>query len=329
MNQSSTTVPVTLADRLHWEDLAKVAVNAPILPGITPDVGLSREYPLRDDFAHIVGYVGPVSDYELSKIEDPDPLLQIPKFQIGKNGVETKLEMELRGKAGTRQIEVNAAGRVMRELSRNEFTPGNDIQLTIDHGLQNYAQARLEGESAGAVVMDVETGDLMAMASAPSFNPDLFVRGISSKDYRDLTENDHRPLFNKTVQGTYPPGSTFKMMTGIAALRAGVVGQNETVYCPGFMQLGSRRFHCWKSGGHGHMDLNNALMQSCDVYFYEVAQRVGIDRIAEVCHEFGLGERHDIPVPAVADGLIPTTQWKASAREERWHPGDTLNSANW
>ena len=157
----SPFVPVTLADRLRWEDLAEVALNAPTLPGITPDVGLSREYPMAEDFAHIVGYVGPVSDYDLSKIEDPDPLLQIPKFQIGKIGVETKLESELRGKAGTKRIEVNAAGRVMRELSRNEFTPGNDLQLTIDHGLQNYAQARLAKESAGSVVMDVETGDLL------------------------------------------------------------------------------------------------------------------------------------------------------------------------
>ena len=236
MYRRSPFVPVTLADRLHWEDIAEVAVNAPALPGITPDVGLSREYPLGADFAHIVGYVGPVSDYDLSKLVDPDPLLQIPKFQIGKIGVETKLEADLRGKAGTKRIEINAAGRVIRELSRDEFTPGNDIQLTVDHGLQNYAQSRLAGESAGAVVMDVETGDLLAMASAPSFDPDLFVRGISSTDYSALTQNIYRPLFNKTVQGTYPPGSTFKMMTGLAALKAGVIGPGEKVYCPGFME---------------------------------------------------------------------------------------------
>ncbi|MEQ9040843.1 MAG: penicillin-binding protein 2 [Silicimonas sp.] len=327
MYRRSPFVPVTLADRLRWEDLAEVAVNAPVLPGITPDVGLSREYPLREDFAHIVGYVGPVSDYDLSKIEDPDPLLQIPKFQIGKIGVETKLEAQLRGKAGTKRIEINAAGRVMRELSRDEYTPGEDLQLTIDHGLQNYAQARLAGESAGSVVIDVETGDILAMASAPSFDPNLFIRGISGKDYGGLRDNIYKPLFNKAVQGLYPPGSTFKMMTGLAALRAGVIGQTETVYCPGFMSFGGRRFHCWKRGGHGWVDLNEAITQSCDVYFYEAANRVGVDRLSDLCHEFGLGERHDIPVSAVQEGIIPSTQWKAQVRGERWNPGETLNTA--
>jgi len=327
MYRRSPFVPVTLADRLRWEDVAEVALNAPALPGITPDVGLSREYPLDQDFAHIVGYVGPVSEYDLSKMTDPDPLLQIPKFQIGKIGVEAKLETELRGKAGTKRIEVNAAGRVMRELGRDDPTPGKDIQLTIDHGLQNFAQARLSTElSAGAVVIDVETGDIMAMASAPSFDPDLFVRGISSKDYKDLTGNEYRPLFNKAVQGTYPPGSTFKVMTGLSALRTGVIGPKEKVYCPGYMNFGGRRFHCWKAGGHGHVDMNDALTQSCDVYFYEAAQRAGIDAISETCHAFGLGERYDLPVSAVAEGLIPSTKWMAQVRGQTWHPGQTLNA---
>lgn len=327
MSRRSPFVPITLADQLDWEDIAELSINAPALPGITPGVGLSRVYPLGGDFAHIVGYVGPVSERDLEAQETPDPLLQIPEFQIGKIGVEFKMEEQLRGKAGTRRIEVNAGGRVMRELSRDEYTPGSDIQLTIDHGLQNYAQARLGDESAGSVVMDIETGDILAMASAPSFDPNLFVRGISSTDYNALRDDDHRPLFNKTVQGLYPPGSTFKMMTGLAALRAGVIGPRETVYCPGYMSFGGRRFHCWKPGGHGHMDLNNALMQSCDVYFYEVAQRAGVDRIAEICHEFGLGERHDLPMSAVQEGIVPSTQWKEQVRGERWNPGETLNTA--
>jgi penicillin-binding protein 2 len=323
----SPFVPITLADRLTWQEVAAVAVNAPSLPGITPDVGLSREYPLGEDFAHIVGYVGPVSDYDLSKLEDPDPLLQIPKFQIGKIGVETRMEAGLRGKAGTSRIEVNAAGRVMRELGRDEYTPGQNLQLTIDHGLQNYAQARLAQESAGAVVIDCETGDLLAMASAPSFDPNLFVRGISSTDYNGLRENIYRPLFNKCVQGTYPPGSTFKMMTGIAALRHGVIGRGERVYCPGYMTVGGRRFHCWKRGGHGRMDFEDAITQSCDVYFYEAAQRVGIEKLAETCREFGLGSRFDLPISAVSEGLIPDIKWKARVHDDVWRPGDTVNAA--
>ncbi|MDJ1007611.1 MAG: penicillin-binding protein 2 [Paracoccaceae bacterium] len=327
LERRSPFVPVTLADRLSWEDFSRVASNAPALPGITPDVGLSRHYPMAEDFAHIVGYVGPVSDYDLSRIEDPDPLLQIPKFQIGKVGVETKLEDRLRGKAGTRRIEVNAAGRVMRELGRDPGIPGVDLQLTTDWRLQNFAQARLANESAAAVVMDVETGDLLAMASAPAFDPNKFVRGISSRDYGELTANTYRPLANKTVQGTYPPGSTFKMMTGLAALKAGVMGPEETVWCPGHFQLGRRRFHCWKRGGHGHVSFDKAIVQSCDTYFYEASRRLGIDPIEEMCREFGLGERFDLPISAVAEGLIPSVKWKAQVRGETWRPGDTINAS--
>ncbi|MBC7141344.1 MAG: penicillin-binding protein 2, partial [Rhodobacteraceae bacterium] len=225
----SPTLPITVADRLSWEDFSRVAVNAPALPGVTTEVGLSRVYPLGPDFAHVLGYVGPVSDYDLSKLEDPDPLLQIPRFQIGKLGVEAKMEADLRGKAGTRRIEVNATGRVMRELDRKEGDPGANVQLTVDYRLQNYVQARLGGESAAAVVLDVRSGDILAISSAPSFDPNLFVRGISGPDYRALTENDHRPLADKSVQGAYPPGSTFKIVTALAGLEAGVINTTETV----------------------------------------------------------------------------------------------------
>ena len=285
----SPFVPVTLADQLAWEDVAEVAVNAPALPGITPEVGLSRVYPLGPDFAHVVGYVGPVSESDLAQAETPDPVLQIPEYQFGKIGIEAKRETDLRGRAGIRRIEVSAAGRVMRELGRDESVAGSDLQLTIDHGLQNYALARLAGESGSAVVIDVETGDLLAMVSSPSFDPNLFVRGISVKDYGALREDAQVPLFNRSVQGQYPPGSTFKMMTALAALRAGVIGPRDTVHCPGHLEFGGRKFHCWRAGGHGRVDLDKAIAQSCDVYFYEVARRVGIDLIAELCEEFGLG----------------------------------------
>lgn len=326
-SRRSAFVPVTVLDRLSWEDLARVAVNAPALPGLRPEVGQSRSYPLGPDFAHVVGYVGPVSDYDLSKLDDPEPVLQIPKFQIGKVGVEAKLEGDLRGKAGNTQIEVNAVGRVMRELSRYEGQTGNNLQLTVDERLQNFTQARLSGESAAVVVMDCRSGDLLTLASSPSFDPNKFVRGISSADYSLLTGNKYRPLANKTVQGLYPPGSTFKMVTALAALEAGVVGPEDTVWCPGHLTTGGRRFHCWKRGGHGHMNLHNSLVQSCDVYYYDISQRVGIDKISDMARRLGLGTRFDIPMSAVAEGLMPSTTWKRERRGEVWRPGDTLNAS--
>ncbi len=326
MRRRNPFVPVTLADQLSWEDVAEVAVNAPALPGITPEAGLSRVYPLGPDFAHVVGYVGPVSESDLSRPGPPDPVLQIPGYQLGKVGIEAKRETDLRGRAGLSRIEVSAAGRVMRELGRDEPVPGSDLQLTIDHGLQNYALARLAGESGSAVVMHVETGDLLAMVSSPSFDPNLFVRGISVKDYDALRDHAYAPLFNRSVQGQYPPGSTFKMMTALAALRAGVLESRDTIYCPGHLQFGGRRFHCWKAGGHGRMDLDKAIAQSCDVYFYEAALRVGIDRIAELCTKFGLGQRPEIPVSAARSGIVPSTRWKARVRGEGWLQGETLNA---
>lgn len=327
LNRRSAFVPVTIADRVSWKHISAVAVNGPSLPGVTPEVGLSRSYPLDQDFAHVVGYVGPVSDYDLERIDDQDPLLQIPKFQIGKSGVETKLEHHLRGKAGTRRIEVNAIGRVMRELDRQEGTPGDNIQLTVDAGLQNFVQARLGEESAAAVVMDVTNGDILAAGSAPSFDPNKFVRGISVADYAELTENKFRPLAGKTVQDTYPPGSTFKMVTALAALEDGLIDTEETVRCHGYKEVGGRRFHCWKRGGHGHVNLNKSLQQSCDVYYYDLAERVGIEKISAMARKLGLGQRHDLPMSAVSAGLAPTKAWKREARGAEWVVGDTLNAS--
>lgn len=327
IEKRSPTLPITVADRLSWEEFSRVAVNAPSLPGVMTEVGLSRFYPQSADFAHVLGYVGPVSDYDLSKIQNPDPLLQIPKFQIGKLGVEAKFEVELRGQAGTRRVEVNSTGREMREVDRREGQQGANLRMTLDARLQNYALARLGQESAAVVVMDVQQGDILAIASAPSFDPNLFVRGISSADYRALTENDHRPLADKTVQGAYPPGSTFKMVTALAALEAGVISLDETVYCPGFVKLGDRRFHCWRSGGHGHVSLEESLQQSCDVYYYEIAQRTGIDKIADMARRLGIGVRHELPMSAITEGIAPDKAWKQERYGKDWLVGDTLNSA--
>jgi penicillin-binding protein 2 len=326
MTRRSPFVPVTIADRVSWEDVAEVAVNAPALPGVAPEMGLSRIYPLGADFAHIIGYVGPVSDYDLGRLEDPDPLLQIPRFQIGKTGVEASYEQTLRGAAGTSRVEVNALGRVMRELEREEGEQGAAVQLTVNHALQNFCEARLSGESAAAVVMDTRNGDILAMASAPSFDPNKFVRGISSKDYTGLLEDPYRPLPNKASQGIYPPGSTFKMVTALAALEDGLIGLDDTFTCRGFVEVSSRRFHCWSRGGHGTVDLVRSLRESCDVYYYELSQIVGIEKISAMARKLGLGMRHDVPLSGVAEGLMPTKEWKREVRSAEWLIGDTLNA---
>ena len=327
VKRRSPFVPIIVADRIAWEDLSKIALNAPVLPGVSPEFGLSRVYPLDTDFAHIVGYVGPVSEKDLEGLENPDPLLQIPKFQIGKIGVEKWTEDILRGSAGEKRIEVNAVGRVMRELERREGIPGADIRLTIDADIQNFTQVRLGEDSAAAVAMDVQTGDILAIASAPSFDPNLFVRGISQADYSVLTENDHRPLANKSVQGAYPPGSTFKMVTALAALQAGVISTETTIRCPGYYEMGGRKFHCWKRAGHGTVSLKRGLSESCDVYFYEIAQKVGIDKIAEMGRSLGLGERHDLPMSAITEGVMPDKAWKQERYKKEWMIGDTINAS--
>ncbi|MEO1551359.1 MAG: penicillin-binding protein 2 [Pseudomonadota bacterium] len=322
----SAFVPVTVAEHLSWDALARVAANAPALPGVTPEVGLTRHYPQAVSMAHVVGYVGPVSERDLNRVEDPDPLLQIPDFQIGKTGVEQRQEAALRGAAGASRIEVNAVGRVMRELSRQPGQAGTDLQLTVDKSLQDYALARMTGQSAAAVVLEIESGDILASASAPSFDPNDFVFGISQKNWDSLLNNTYRPLSNKPVSGAYPPGSTYKMLVALAALAEGVVSPGETVWCPGHYDLGRRRFHCWRRGGHGHVDLEKSLQQSCDVYYYEIAKRVGIEKISAMARTLGLGQRYNLPIPAISEGLTPTKAWKQRVHDEAWLVGDTLNS---
>lgn len=326
MHQRSAFVPVTVAEHLTWEEFTTVSANAPALPGVIPEVGSSRHYPFNEEYAHILGYVGPVSEADLARMENPDPLFQIPRFPIGKTGVERILESQMRGSAGISRIEVNSTGRVMRELGRDESHAGNDIQLTIDTNLQEYARIRLGELSASAIVMDARNGDLMAMASAPSFDPNKFVLGISTADWTSLRDNEYRPLSNKSVSGAYPPGSTFKMVVALAALEAGVVTPEETVYCPGHYELGGRRFHCWRSGGHGRMNMENSLKQSCDVYYYDVAKRVGIENIAAMARRLGLGEKFDVPLSAIASGLVPNKAYKLRTFDEGWLQGDTLNA---
>jgi len=318
---------VTVKDRVSWEELTTVAVNLPALSGVQLEMGLSRIYPFGSDFAHQVGYVGPVSDRDLEAAQEPSTLLRQPDYQIGKVGIERAFEAELQGFPGTRRVEVNASGRTIRELGLERSAAGGDIDLTLDHHLQNFMRVRLEGQSASAIVLDTISGDLLGCVSAPSFDPNLFVRGISTVDYGALLNNDYRPLFDKTVQGAYPPGSTIKMTNALAALERGAMDPEEHVTCRGYVDISGRRFHCWKRGGHGRMNMVGALRESCDVYFYELAQRVGIDAIAEMNDRLGLGKRFDLPLFSMAQGNNPTRQWKQERYGQDWLIGDTINAS--
>lgn len=320
-------VPVTVLDRVAWEDFARIAINAPALPGVIPQMAYSRVYPFGEDFTHQVGYVGPVSESDIDTPDAPDPLLTIPDYQIGKTGIEKALEPELRGRPGTRQVEVNASGREMRSLGEDSPVAGADLRLTLDHHLQNFMRVRLAGNSAAAIVLDVASGDLLGVASAPSYDPNLFVRGISKGDYAGLRDNEFKPLADKSVQGAYPPGSTIKMSIALAGLTTGVATPQDTTVCRGYVDISGRRFHCWKRSGHGRVDMKAALRESCDVYFYGLAQKVGIDAIFAMNDRLGLGRKFDLPLSAVSHGLNPSRQWKLERHGAEWLIGDTINAS--
>ena len=327
IERSAPFLPVTVRDQLSFAEVARIAANTPNLPGVSVEQGLSRVYPSLESYAHVVGYVGPVSDNDLKRGNETNPLLKIPRFQVGKVGIEKHYEDVLRGKAGVMKVEVNALGRVMRNLDRKEGKPGNNIQLTVDSDLQSYIQARLGSESASAVVMNCKNGEILAIASSPSYDPNKFVKGISYSDFNELRDNEFRPLASKTVQDAYPPGSTFKIVTALAALEAKVIGAKDSFSCEGKIEVSNRFFHCWKKGGHGEMDLAKSLCESCDVYFYELALKVGIDRINKMAIKLGLGIQHDVPMSAITKGLIPSREWKLNNRDQEWLIGDTVNAS--
>jgi penicillin-binding protein 2 len=313
-------LPVTVKDNLSWEDVSRIAVNAPDLPGVSIDVGSTRLYPHGDLLAHVLGYVAPPAESDLTG----DPLLELPDFRIGRNGVERVYDLAMRGRAGNSQIEVNALGRPIRELARNEGEPGQDLVLTIDATLQAFAAKRLvKEESAACVLMDCTNGDVLVLASHPSYDPHEFARGISGTAWRALLNNTKAPLTNKAISGQYSPGSTYKMIVALAALEAGI-SPDMRVGCPGHMELGDNKFHCWKKGGHGGVDMIDGIMQSCDVYFYELGRRLGPERMADMARRFGLGQTLALDLPGERGGLIPTRAWKQARTGKGWATGESL-----
>ncbi|MBY0284210.1 MAG: penicillin-binding protein 2 [Sphingomonas sp.] len=316
--------PVQVADNLDWERFAAINVRLPELPGVAPTQGFARYYPAGAAVAHLTGYVGAASaeQYKAAK----DPLLVTPGFKIGKDGLEKALEGELRGSPGAKRVEVTAHGKIVRELATRADTPGAPMRLTIDAGLQEYAARRLGTNSGSAVVMDCFTGEMLAMVSVPAYDPNSFSDGISHLEWQMLSQDDHVPLMNKVIQGLYPPGSTVKPMNALALQAAGV-DPSARVNCSGALRVGSGVFHCHKRGGHGGVDMKHAVMQSCDIYFYEMARRLGYDRIAPIARLLGLGQKFELPFGSQRFGTMPDAAWKLKKYKEAWTVADSLNAS--
>ena len=314
-------IPVVVHDFLTWDDMARIEVNAPDLPGILVDIGTTRLYPQGPVMAHVVGYVAPANERDVAA----EPDLALPGMRIGRAGIEQFHDAGLRGVPGSVRMEVNSVGRVMRELDRREGVQGETVGLSIDLGLQGAVLARIGDQAAHAVVMDARNGEVLAMVSTPSFDPTLFDSGVSQAQWEQWTGDERTPLINKTIAGLYPPGSTFKPAVAMAALQAGTLRPGDRINCPGFIDVGGTRFHCWARHGHGSLDLHGGIKFSCDVFFYETARRTGMYAIAVAAHGFGLGTALDIELPHQRIGAIPTPATRR-ARGHHWNGGDTVNA---
>ena len=325
--------PVAVMEDMTWEEFSRVNIRAPELPAVTADMGEVRVYPFGGAFAHVIGYVAKVSDRDLEAAktdasQDQD-LLHHPGFRIGKQGVEKAFDTELRGRAGATKAEVDAQGRVVRLDPEGDIrpTPGKEIRLTLDADIQNRALEVMGEESGAIVVMDVRNGDLLCMASAPSFDANRFVKGLSGPEYKALSEYERKPLLDKSMTGTFPPGSTFKPTVGLAALTAGI-DPEVRVHCSGSWYYGGRTWRCWEPRGHGSQNLHDAIKNSCDVYFYQTSLKIGPDTIATAARAMGFGQLFDIGIPGQKKGNVPDRAWKKRAFKKNpanqiWFPGET------
>ena len=315
--------PIEVASGLRPEQYDKVLVRLPDMPGVIAQQGFTRWYPTGPSVGHLAGYVGPASakDYDAER----NPLLLTPGFKIGKDGLEKQFEQILRGTPGAQRVEVTAGGRFVRDLEKRDDIPGKPLKLTINGPLQDYAARRIGPESAAVVVMDLESGDLLAMVSMPSYDPNNFSNGISRIEWKMLSDDDHVPLRNKVLSGLFPPGSTVKPMAALAFLEAGL-DPNAATTCNGGLRVGNRVFHCWNRRGHGHVDMAKGIYQSCDVYFYHFAQTIGSDKIAAMARRLGLGQKFDLPTRSQSFGTVPDPAWKLKKYKQPWADYDTVNS---
>jgi penicillin-binding protein 2 len=324
LDRSPGYQPVPVAEDIPYERFAAISVRQPDLPGVAPTSGFARAYPAGAAVGHLVGYVGPatVEDYKRTH----DPLLITPGFKVGKEGLEKKLEPWLRGNPGAKRTEVTAHGKLVQELTTRPEKMGHTLQLTVDAGLQEYAARRLGTNSGSVTVIDCQHGGILAMASMPAYDPNIFSGGISRSEYAMLSADDHLPLLNKTVQSLYPPGSTVKPMMALALLQAGV-DPNESVQCSGVYRVGNGLFHCWRHSGHGPVNMHRAIQQSCDVYFYTMGRRLGIDRLAPMARVLGLGQRFALPFTSQRFGTVPDADWKLRRFKHPWTQADTVNAS--
>lgn len=310
-----------IKDNLTWDEVSAIELHTADLPGISVEVGSVRKYPQLFQGAHLLGYVASPSEKE----QEEDPMLSILGLQVGKVGLEKYLDRRLRGVPGHSAFEVNAKRKVVRELHQTSSSPGEDIHLTIDSRLQAYAQDLLSAyESASAVVIDIQNGDILALVSSPSFDPNLFPQGISHKDWHELRDNPYVPLTNKAISGLFPPGSTVKLFVALAALQAGIIDKESNIYCPGYIYVGNHKFHCWCKEGHGNVNVSRALSESCDVFFYEIAKKVGVERLAALYRDIGLGGGGLEGFPHSKKGLVPDKKWKEKVKHEKWTVSDTI-----
>jgi len=315
------SIPLKIS--LTQEEVAKIAVQRHRFPGIDIEAKLLRHYPLADEMAHVLGYVGRINQKELEIIDNSN---YAGTTHIGKNGVEKFYEDTLHGDVGMQQVEVNALGRTIRVLEKQQPTSGANLVLHIDTELQRIAMQAFGEENGSAVAIDPNTGGVLAMVSKPGYDPNLFVSGISSKDYQALQASEHNPLFNRSLRGQYPPGSTIKPFIGLAALETNSITFHDRKFCPGFYQLPnhSHRYRDWKKTGHGWMDMDTSIAQSCDVYFYELAHEMGVKKMQEYLAKFGFGQKTGIDLGAELPGLLPSREWKKRRHNKPWYPGETL-----
>ncbi len=315
--------PVIISDNLTWSEFSKLNLFLHEMQGIKPVVAVTRKYSQDGSFSHLIGYVSDVSQSDLENSEFLRKV-HVPGLKTGKTGLEKSLNELMVGEVGYQRYEVNAYGKRVKELKFLQGTTGKNLRTTLDMDIQKFANKSLKDKSGSICVMDIYTGDMIAMVSSPTFDPNKFVHGITSKDWQNLLNDDKKPLINKSIAGLYPPGSTIKPIVALSALENDVVSPNTIVECKGEIELYGHKYHCWKEKGHGFLRLREAIKQSCDIYFYEVARRLGVDRLAVTANKFGLGNKVFNILNEERTGLVPTTKWKSKNIGKGWVIGETL-----